>query len=196
MTNYPNLKLATGELINTQSGKRTVGTDINKAFTITEEKDLKSSKDLKMVTRRFLDDLPVPPLQSRPIAIVLGYSSFGLNDADIASILSITAADVRSIRESDEYSKFLEGVLQNIREHDANVVRKKLNKEAENAATKIANLVDYPDAKVALAAAKDILDRNNIKGTEIVEHRHEGAITFRYIDDAEKKTSKEVDVGF
>lgn len=190
-----NIKLADGTLIDVESGKRTVSTEINRAFS-DETKPRSAREEFTTGKRRFLDDLPLPALQSRPVAIVVSYILFGLTPSDIARILNITVDDIIRIVESTDYASFLDSVLQNVREHDTNTVRKKLNRAAEKATDRITELVDSGDEKVALIAAKDVLDRTGNRPVDVTEHRHsvDGGLTIRIINDTAAKPNIEVDL--
>lgn len=85
------ITLADGTLIDARSGKRTVATEINKAFSDRPEtSSLKRTQpQYEGSSRRYLDDLPTGASQSRAVAVIAGYTLFGLSSADIADILKI-----------------------------------------------------------------------------------------------------------
>jgi len=192
------LRLGDGTLIDTTSGKRTIATDINKTFSTSfdDKKSGKVQSSYETGKRRYLDDLPVPSAQSRPIAIVAAYTIFGLSIPDVAFLLKSSIEQVSDILESNEYKQFVEAMLQNIREHDESAVRKKLNKAADGAASKMVDLISATDKKIAFAAAKDILDRTGHKASDVVEHRHsmEDGIVIRVIDDTKAKQPIDVEI--
>lgn len=184
------IPLKDGSRIDVHTGKRAVNTEINKAFTDNQRDGGKAKQSLDNVTRRFLDDLPVPSLQSRPLAIIAAYSVFGLSESDIAYLLNTDVENIRNVIASDAFNKFVEGMLQNVREHDLDVVRKKINESAIVAASKVTDLVGSRDEKVALAAAKDVLDRAGSgtysnSGTD----RSSTGFTIRIIDDKDNPAS-------
>lgn len=187
------LELGDGKLIDTQTGKTVIPTEINKAFSDSSSSMLKPGRGMDGISRRYIDDLPVPPLQSRAVAIILAYTVFGLHEIDIARILDTPVVNVQEVQASDAYAKFLEALLQNIREHDKDKVRKKLNKAAVKAADKIVELSDSADEKVAFSASKDILDRASKSG---MDHHSSsaGRITIRIIEDKKNDPGIEVNI--
>lgn len=195
------MRLGDGTLIDTKSGKRVVDTAINRAFSDKPETSLikpaRKGPAFDGAKRRFLDDLPVTPNQSRAVALVSSFMVFGLSVTDIAFILNTDENTVEAVIQSEAYTKFLDAMLQNIREHDQDKIRKKLNAAAEDAANRITALAkESKDEKVALAASRDVLDRvtsgaadrNNSGGAS------PSSLTIRIIDDRDNPTDKiEVD---
>jgi hypothetical protein len=86
-------------------------------------------------TLKRVSDLPAPPDQSNPIAVVLSYELFGLSVDETA-------------------------LLENIRKTTSDVVTKKFEENAEHAAKRVIDLVDSPSGIVSLSAAKQVLDRS------------------------------------
>lgn len=180
------LKLKDGTLIDTRTAQRVVSTEINKAFSDKPESSFLRPgvrrPNIDGISRRFIDDLPIGPNQSRAVAIVAAYSIFGLYALDISDILGIPVESVELIQDSTAYTKFIDAMLQNIREHDRDVIRKKINKNADKAVDKIIALSDSTDEAVALRAAKDILDRaENQRGQSLSESK--SGLTIRIIDE-------------
>jgi hypothetical protein len=138
-----------------------------------------------------LDDLPVPAFQSRPVAVIAAYVLFGLNEVDIAHILRTDVQNVINVIESDGFNQFVDGMLQNVREHDLDKVRKKINESALSAATKITDLVGSRDEKVSLAAAKDVLDRagDGVYSADGASSKRDSGFTIRIIDDKDSPSS-------
>lgn len=188
------ITLADGTLIDARSGKRTVATEINKAFSDRPEtSSLKRTQpQYEGSSRRYLDDLPTGASQSRAVAVIAGYTLFGLSSADIADILKIDMDTVVGIIESDAYNLFLEAILQNVREHDRNKLRKILNDKANSAVTKITDLVGSKDEKVALKAAQDVLNR--VAGDGLSDstktNNNGGGLTIRIIDERDNPLDK------
>lgn len=190
------IKLHDGTLIDPVSGRSVVPTEINKSFSDEPESSTLHSgrrgASITGVDRRYLDDLPTTPPQSRAVAIVAAYSLFGLHELDISKILNTPVSDIQAILASEPYDKFLDAMLQNIREHDKDAVRKKLNKAAKDAATKIVDLVESPDERVALSASKDVLDRvSKDDGRHVANN---GGLTIRIVDDRDNVANVEVSI--
>jgi len=189
------ITLADGTLIDARSGKRAVATEINKAFSDRPETSSlrRTQPEFENATRRYLDDLPTEPSQSRAVAVIAGYTLFGLSPADIAEILKIEMDIVVGIIESDAYNLFLEAILQNVREHDRNKLRKILNDKATKAVTKITDLVSSADEKVALKAAQDVLNRvagDGLSDSTKTNSNNGGGLTIRIIDERDNPLDK------
>lgn len=193
MTKEPRfLRLKDGTLIDTNNGKRAVSTEINKAFSDQPQTSSLGKKPAPItdVKRRFLDDLGVSPNQSRAIAAVAAYTIFGLAAIDIAHVLGTEVENVEAIQQSEAYNSMMNGMLQNIREHDQDKVRKKINAAAENAAQKITDLVHSGDPKVALSASKDVLDRAANGGNADLSRRDSSSFTIRIVDERDNPADK------
>lgn len=189
------MRLGDGTLIDVRTGKRVVNTEINKAFSDAPQSSIltqtKTQPSYEVGARRYLDDLPLPPTQSRAVAVVAAYKFFGLSDADIAHTLSTTTENVRAVCDSEAYSTFVDAILQNVREHDLDKVRKKINDAALTAANRITQMVDSRDEKIALTASKDVLDRAaNGAYTADQGTGRQGSLTIRIIDDRENAMDK------
>jgi hypothetical protein len=111
-------------------------------------------------TLKRVSDLPAPPDQSNPIAVVLSYELFGLSVDETALAMSVPIGVVNNIRASEGYSQFKGDVLENIRKTTSDVVTKKFEESAERAAARVIDLVDSPSGIVSLSAAKQVLDRS------------------------------------
>jgi hypothetical protein len=111
-------------------------------------------------TLKRVSDLPAPPDQSNPIAVVLSYELFGLSVDETALAMNVPIGVVNNIRASEGYSQFKGDVLENIRKTTSDVVTKKFEENAERAASRVIDLVDSPSGIVSLSAAKQVLDRS------------------------------------
>lgn len=192
------MRMGDGTLIDTETGKRVVSTEINHAFADTAEsqrlKNARAKASFGEGRRRYLDDLPLPADQSRAVALVAAYTLFGLNTADIAFIAKTDVELVEQIKLTKGFVEFIDAMLANVREHDADKVRKKINASALKAAEKITELVESPDEKVSLNAAKDVLDRHAYTSMPAGSN-NVGGLVIRIIDDRDNPAAK-VDVEF
>jgi hypothetical protein len=186
------MRLADGTLIDTKTGQKSVDTEINRAFSDEPQRSLLRAPKVKYGPghRRFLDDLPLPPDQCRGVAAVLAFHLFGLSNADIAHIAKIRVESIDAILAGDASTRMLDGILQNIREHDRDVVRKKINAAAQDAVSKIVSLVESGDEKVSLSAAKDILDRSRHDSDDAGNRLTASGLTIRIIDERDSPTAK------
>lgn len=192
------MRLADGTLIDTKTGTRVVSTEINQAFSDTTEsqklKNAKARASFSEGKRRYLDDLPVPADQSRAIALVAAYCLFGFNTADIAFVVKTSVEIVEQIKLTKGFVEFIDAMLANVREHDRDKVRKKINDHALKAAEKITELVQSSDEKVSLNAARDVLDRHAGVNSSNSGGNAAGLV-IRIIDDRDNPSAK-VDVDF
>lgn len=190
------MRLADGTLIDTASGQKVTKTELNKAWADTPESEKLRAAKAKVSfgegRRRYLDDLPLPADQSRAIALVAAYHIFGLNTADIAYVVRTEIEKVEEIKATRAFVDFIEAMLGNVREHDRDKVRKKINDTAIQAVEKVAKLVSSDDEKVALTASRDVLDRH--AGTAANGGgSNAGGLVIRIIDDRDNPSTK-VDV--
>lgn len=190
------IRLKDGTLINVETGQRILETRVNKNFSdistvAPTATPAKTQSSYDGGRRRFIDELPVPAPQSKAIAIIAGYAIFGLHVNDIAFIINEDVERVQAVIDTEEYTKFLDCMLANIREHDQDKVRKRINDAAEDAAKKITQLVSDPDPKVALSASKDVLDRASDGAYSAGGGQNKSAgLTIRVVRDADHATDK------
>lgn len=193
------MRLGDGTLIDTATGQRVISTDINEAFADTiESQKLKATKargSFGEGKRRYLDDLPLPADQSRAVALVSAYTLFGLNTADIAFIVRTSTDIIEQIKHTKGFVEFIDAMLGNVREHDQDKVRKKINDSALKAVEKITDLVDSVDDKVSLSAARDVLDRHAGAASGTAANGNAAGLVIRIIDDRDNPNTK-VDVNF
>lgn len=188
------IKLHDGTTIDTNTGKRIQTPDINDVFRDEVAPKKKTWTSFKGGKRRYLDNLPCPAPKSKAVAIIAAYHTFGLNPADIAFIMNTDAENVKAVLESEEFFVFMEGMLQNLREHDASVLRKKLNAAGEAAMNRITDLVSSNDEKVGLAASKDVLDRIDRQSGVDAQGEKKGTLSIRIIKQEDAKVNVELDL--
>lgn len=130
-------------------------------------------------TRRRLSDLPSVPRTMNAVSVVLCYTLFGLGDDEIAIATGMTVEQVGRIKMLEAYGSMQQTITDQIAQSDGSSVRNLLANHARTAAAKLVNLVENGDDSIALAAAKDVLDRGGHRPADVVEHRHkmEGGLT-------------------
>ena len=153
-------------------------------------------EDRAVSVRKLLADLPAPPQQMNAISVVVAYSLFGLNDADISVASSIPVDIVKSIKRSDAFNAMYEAVAEGIVRSDKDTVHHMLTTASKNAASRIIGFVDDDSPTVAMAAAKDVLDRGGFRPSDVVEHKHslEGGLTIEFIRRSEEKNIPMIEV--
>lgn len=117
-------------------------------------------------TRRKLVELPALPKQLNAYAAILVYTASGLSDGEIAIATGFTSAQVEHLRTQSAYRQLEGMVIEAAKNEAANDVKAILVNGEKQAARKVVTLVDSIDEKVALAAAKDLLDRGGHKAAE------------------------------
>ena len=142
-------------------------------------------------TRRKLSDLPASTQQLNIIAACCMYEMFGLSDKEIALALQITSVQVARIKAHDAYNRLREDTIQSLVTAQRDNVRSLIKQAAPKAVSKVAALIDSEDDKVALAASKDILDRDGHRPVDVVEHRMAMDATFK-IEFVHKDNSSEL----
>lgn len=138
-----------------------------------------AAQKLVLNTRRKLTDLPASSQQLNIIAACCMYEMYGLSDAEIATALQITSVQVRRIKAHDAYSRLKEDTIESLLSAQRDNVRSLIKQAAPTAVQKVIALTDSEDDKVALMAAKDILDRDGHRPVDVVEHRHSMDATFK-----------------
>lgn len=133
--------------------------------------------------RRRIADLPDTPERMNIISCVASYYLFGLSDFEIAHALNVTEQQVGNIKTTDAFNKLIEAMTESIVEGGKDDVRMLIEQNARNAVQNIVTLMSSDDEKVAVVAAKDILDRAGHRPSDVVEHRHriEGGLTIEYV---------------
>lgn len=138
-----------------------------------------AAQKLVLNTRRKLADLPASTDQLNIIAACCLYEMFGLSDTEIGVALKITSVQVKRIKAHDAYSRLKEDTISTLLSAQRDNVRSMIKEAAPKAVSKIIALTDSEEDKVALAAAKDILDRDGHRPADVVEHRMAMDATFK-----------------
>jgi hypothetical protein len=111
---------------------------------------------------RTLGDLPDIPQRMNPAAAVIFYHAVGLNDADIATALGATEAQIKTIRESEVYqSLFKLFDVANFEEAKRNA-RHIIAKASDKAASTVVDAMDSDDALIRLSASKEVLRMSDV----------------------------------
>lgn len=119
-------------------------------------------------TRRTLVDLPTTPKASTPIAAVLAYVLFGLENTDIAIATGLSEKQVATIRMSDAFSQMHDAVVASMIENEGDNVRGLFAAASRAAAVRTIQLMDAEDEKVQLAAASSLLDRAGHRPADVL----------------------------
>lgn len=160
----------------------------------------RNSEAVRKVTqvRRQLADLPVPPKQMNAVGLVVFYKMIGLSNYDTALAMNVTESQIHNIMELDVYQEMMESMRETVLKNDADDVRQMFMQHSHNAVHRIVSLIDEGEEKVALAAAKDVLDRAGHRPADVIEHRMkvEGDLKIEVIKRDEGKSKDLPDVEY
>ena len=183
VTDGKTIVLADGTVISAETGETIKGEEYVEVP--------RHSEAVREITerRRRLVDLPEAPSTMNVVSTVVGYALIGLSNIDIARALSIDVDQVTRIRETPAFDYMATEMTNAILEHDAEDIRILFRSASQKAAKKITNLIESETESVALAAAKDALDRDGFRPADVVELRRIEESTLRIeivkkIDDA------------
>lgn len=122
--------------------------------------------------KRTLADINVSSKQFNPVMLILAYSMWGLEQYAIARFLDISEDQVRSVMASDLFAQTRKEMLEAIRYAEASSVHGYLTNKARAAAIVVVEQLTSNKPDVAMAAAKDVLDRAGFRPADRVEHTH------------------------
>ena len=122
--------------------------------------------------RSSLADLPALPKQMNLINVILTYSLLGITDEEIAIATGLTTKQIGQVRMQEAYGKVQDLLAEQIADSGKEAVRTFLNQHALSAAKQVVQVMESTTREeMALAAAKDILDRTNNRPVDVHEHR-------------------------
>jgi hypothetical protein len=130
-------------------------------------------------THRKLAELPALPKQLNSYAAILVYTASGLSDAEISVATKFTVEQITLLRAQPAYSQLEQFIIETVKQEAATEVKSILLNGEVKAATRVVELIDSEDDKVALAASKDLLDRGGHKAAEKLDIRADMLNTFR-----------------
>jgi len=175
------LTLADGTQINMRTGRPVTRDGVAPGY-VAIPSNTEAVREVTRVRRR-LADLPELGARMNVVSAIAAYYMFGLEDFEIAHATGMTEGQVGRIRTTDAFTQIVDAITQNLVEGQAAGVRDMIEREAANAARNVVSLMSSDDEKVALVAAKDILDRAGHRPVDVVEHRHkvEGGLVIEYV---------------
>ena len=130
-------------------------------------------------TNRKLAELPALPKQLNSYAAILVYTASGLSDDEISVATKFTREQIALLRAQPAYTQLESFIIDAVKQEAAVEVKSILASGEIKAATRVIELVDSEDDKVALAASKDLLDRGGHKAAEKIDIRADMLNTFR-----------------
>lgn len=150
----------------------------------------KLANERRHSTRMRINELPCDPKTANVYGVVLFYVLMGIPDLDILDATGMSPAQLKSIKGSDAFDELRSKLVGAVREAQTSEVRGIIANASAIAAETIVSLMDSSDEKIALAAAKDIMDRDGHRPADVVEHRHamDGEMRIRIIRDQRDET--------
>lgn len=162
------LVLADGTKIDPTTGKRV------QEKKMVQVPSAREAQEIVLRAQRKASDLPAPPAQMAPVALVAFYTLYGLADKEIAIACDgkITVDQIKTIRSLDAYKDFMSQAKDNLLASEGDAVRNLIQQKSLAAANKIADLVDSENDVLSFKASQDVLDRAGHRPADIVEHKH------------------------
>lgn len=145
--------------------------------------------------QRTLADINVPKSEFNPVMIVLSYAMWGLDEHAISRFLEIDVDAVRSIQQSELYTKTRGEMLEAIRYAESATIHGYLTQKARAAASTLVSNMAAKKPEVALAAANSVLDRAGFRPVDRVEHTMKFEDELRIVHIQKDKTPT-IDVEF
>lgn len=130
-------------------------------------------------TNRKLAELPAMPKQLNSYAAILVYTASGLSDDEISVATKFTREQIALLRAQPAYAQLESFIIDAVKQEAAVEVKSILASGEIKAATRVIELIDSEDDKIALAASKDLLDRGGHKAAEKLDIRADMLNTFR-----------------
>lgn len=130
-------------------------------------------------TNRKLAELPALPKQLNSYAAILVYTASGLSDDEISVATKFTREQIALLRTQPAYTQLESFIIDAVKQEAVVEVKSILASGEIKAATRVIELIDSEDDKVALAASKDLLDRGGHKAAEKLDIRADMMNTFR-----------------
>lgn len=143
--------------------------------------------------QRTLADINVPKKEFNPVMLVLAYTMWGLDIHAVARFLEIEPSVVKSIQQSELYTKTRSEILEAVRYAEQSSIHGYLTQKARTAAATVAANLSAKKPEVQLAAANSILDRSGFRPVDRVEHTMKFEDELRIVH-IEKKDTPTIDV--
>src|SRR5215470_3613493 len=100
------------------------------------------SRVLPARVRRRAADLPAPFRQMNAIAAVVCYVLYGMDDEEIAEVTKLSVIQVGNIKQSDPYQQMYDAIMRAAMDHETDVVRELLGRNAKRAASTLVDALD------------------------------------------------------
>lgn len=157
---------------------------------IEEDEDEELHLELAPLSRRSLHDITIPKKQMAVVCMAIMYKNWGLPDDEIALAIGITPDALDHVRNLDMYIRLETDLIESLRAAYMQSVEGVFQKASLLAAKKMVSMVNSHAADIAIASAKDVLDRSGHRPADKIEHsiRMEQDLTIRILrqEDEEK----------
>jgi hypothetical protein len=142
------------------------------------------AKAFKPRKRRSAKELPAPPQMMKAIGCVFLLTTMGLTDREMATVLGISAGDVKSVKNSETYAECFNEIISELISANSEMLAARLAAYANGAVDRIADLsTNGKKEEVRLRASQDIADRAGVgvqKGINIGING--GELRIQYVD--------------
>jgi DNA-binding transcriptional MerR regulator len=149
---------------------------------------MREAQRLVTTTRRKLADLPGTTEQLSMYGAIIAFTASGISDAEIAVALQIPQQQVAAIKQSGPYRAMESSVIEAAKAVAEAEVQRVLAEKEHKAAQRLTELVDSVDEKIALTAARDVLDRRGHTAAQRVDIRQQMENTFRIVVEDRRAT--------
>jgi len=185
------LQLANGQKIDLRSGK------VVPQITSINLPTVSAAQKLVAGTRRKISELPSVPERMHPIAVLLSYKLFGLDDDEIAIALNWPLEQVQKMSAMKEYADMHEAVVQSIMQSETNNVREIFTKYSRTAALKQVAMMDSESEVIAQNAVRDVLDRAGHRPADFITEQRskmEAELIVKFVSDDKSVALPVIDV--
>ncbi len=150
-----------------------------------------ASRTLQRMHRK-LGDLPDIPQKMNPVAAVILYTCIGLQDADIATALSATEAQIATIKESELYGQLFKLFDRTVFEDAKQNARHIIARASDKAATVMVDALESKDPLIKLSASREVMKLGGIS----LEEKNERTISGLHIRITRKEDeADEISIG-
>jgi hypothetical protein len=150
-----------------------------------------ASRTLQRMHRK-LGDLPDIPQKMNPVAAVILYTCIGLQDADIATALGATEAQIATIKESELYGQLFKLFDRTVFDDARQNARHIIARASDKAATVMVDALESDDPLIKLSASREVMKLGGIS----LEEKNERAISGLHIRITRKEDeADEINIG-
>lgn len=130
---------------------------------LTEKDDEINAKAFRPKKQISAKDLPAPPQMMKAVSCVFLFSVLGLTERETATVLGISAGDVKSVKASPVYTECFNTVLRELISANSELLQARVASYAGDALTNVAHIASSATKdETKLMANRDLLDRAGV----------------------------------